>query len=129
MIKKTHSKLLFYEVLSALVMVLPLIILFIINKDHYLKSVTPLGLSLSGILLLIFAFIMVKDKFNLSSNKTYKFFIFFLFCYVFEPFLIDLKMISFMAFLGMGLSQILFDGKIKQLKNTLKGDGSEQNII
>lgn len=114
------KKLIILELLSLISLVTPLFILFLINKEHYLKSVTPLGLSLTGIICIIFALIMVKDKMKLGDQKILKFFIFFVFCYIFEPFLQDLKSISFMAFLGILINGLIFEHKINLLKKQIE---------
>ena len=116
---KTRKKLILYEILSVITLVLPLLILLYIKRDEYLKVVTPLTMSLSGIICIVFAFLMVKDKLQFGEQRILKFLIFFIFCYVFEPFLADLKIISFVAFIGVTVNYILFENKIKQLKKLL----------
>ncbi|MBQ7308321.1 MAG: hypothetical protein IJW82_07340 [Clostridia bacterium] len=125
---KLKKKLIICEILSTITLVLPLMILFVVNKDHYLKNVTPIGLSFTGIICIIIALIMVKDKFNLGDQKILKFLILFIFCYIFEPFLIDLKIISFMAFLGVLINGIIFEWQIKALKKQIELENSAKTI-
>ena len=125
---KLRRKLILYEILSTLTLVLPLLILFVKNKDHYLKNVTPLGLSLTGIICVIFAIILVKDKINLGDQKILKFLIIFIFCYIFEPFLVDLKIISFMAFLGVLINGLIFEWRIEKIKKEIEVNNTAQII-
>lgn len=117
---KLHKKIILLEILSTIVTVLPLLILFMINYQDYTKKVSPFGLSLTGIVYVIFVYLTVKNKLKLENQKTLKFLIFFIFCYVFEPFLADLKIISFMAFVGVLVNNIFFENKIKRLKRMLE---------
>lgn len=112
-------KLIIVEILSVITLVLPMLILFYINRERYLKVVNPVGLTLSAIACIIFSILMVKDKLRVSERKTIKFLIFFLFCYIFEPFLADLKIISFVAFVGVFVNGLIFEPIIKKLKNEI----------
>ena len=112
------KKLILFEFLSVVTMLLPLTIFFIKNVKRYLNNFSPLGLSLAGIMCVIFAIVMVKDRFNID-NKVCKFLLIFIFCYMFEPLLKDLKMISLMAFLGVLANSLFFEYRIKNLRTLI----------
>ena len=71
---------------------------------------------------------LVKDKINLGDQKIFKFLIIFIFCYIFEPFLVDLKIISFMAFLGVLINGLIFEWRIKKIKKEIELNNTAQII-
>ena len=117
---KLKNKIIIYEILSTLTLLLPMAILFIIKRKDYFKNISPFTLTLAGITCIIFAIMLVKEKVEKSGKKVVNSLIICIFTYIFEPFLSELKIISFVAFIGIVLNYLLFENKIKKLKKQME---------
>lgn len=119
---KTKKQLVIYELLSFIVMLLPIIIIFIVKWEDYTKQNNGFSLAFGGICCVIFCFLLAKGKFKMPTQNIFTFAIFFMLVCILEPLLKDLKLISCMALLGQILYTLFFEFKVKKLRKQIKNE-------
>lgn len=98
----------------------PLFITVMLNLDHYTKTKSStISLTFGGMLALAFVFLKAINKLPKPKNNTVLFGILFLMVSLLEPFILDLKILLFMAFLGSLIDTVLFSPIISKLREEM----------
>jgi hypothetical protein len=113
---KRRTKLRLLELARVLVVLTPLVIVVILNRnDYFYSSAAAIKMTIGGCGVIVFAVLLSFDKVRIRS-RALLFGVIFGFAYALEPLLADLKILSGAAFLGELINAIFFESRINRLR-------------
>ncbi len=113
---KRRTKLRLLEISRVIVILIPLMVVVIINRNDYFYSPTStVSMTIGGCIGVVMAMLLSFDKVHIRSRLVLFGLIFGL-AWALEPIIIDLKLLAGAAFLGEIVNSIFFEGRIKRMR-------------
>ena len=113
---KRRTKLRLLEISRVIVILIPLMVVVIINRNDYFYSPTStVSMTIGGCIGVVLAVLMSVDKVHIRS-RLIVFGLIFGLAWALEPLIVDLKLLAGAAFGGEIINTIFFEGRIKRMR-------------
>ena len=113
---KRRTKLRLLEISRVIVILTPLLVVVILNRNDYFYSPTStVSMTLGGCVAIVLALLLSFDKIHIRSRLVLIGLLFGL-VWALEPLIIDLKLLLGAAFGGEIINTIFFEGRIKRMR-------------
>lgn len=113
---KRRTKLRLLELARVIVVLTPLVIVVILNRnDYFYNAAATVKMTIGGCVAVVLTVLLSFDKVRIRS-RALLFGIIFGLAYALEPLLVDLKILSGAALAGEIINAIFFESRIKRLR-------------